>query len=150
LSAYCSFSSKILFHFSSVSTYLLIFSYSSLSLSSASDISPRNPNPGVSVGSYPVVLTIGIFSSSLIYLISSSFLASSRASSSHFHCKASLISLLISSLIFLFSCIFSCTFSVTTTLYSYTSSTIYVFTYRSSSISFLSFSSFFSPSSFTF
>jgi hypothetical protein len=89
--------------FCAVSYSYFILLNSSLSLSSAIDISSKSPIPLVSVGSKPLVLTIGILSSSLICLISSSFFLYSIASSSFFRYIASVSSLLTSSLILRFS-----------------------------------------------
>jgi hypothetical protein len=98
-----SFLSRLSYLFFSVSYSICLFWNSILSLSSAIDISSRSPWPPASVGSNPFVLTIGIFSSSLICLISSYLFLCSYSSSSLLRLRASEISLLIWFLNSLFS-----------------------------------------------
>lgn len=90
-----SFLSRLSYLFFSVSYSIYLFWNSILSLNSAIDISSSSPWPPASVGSNPLVLTIGIFSSSLIYLINSYLFLCSFSSSSLFLFSASDISLLI-------------------------------------------------------
>lgn len=98
-----SFLSRLSCLFFSVSYSIYLFWNSILSLNSAIDISSRSPWPPASVGSNPLVLTIGIFSSSLICLISSYLFLCSCSSSSLLRLRASVISLFIWFLNSLFS-----------------------------------------------
>jgi len=94
-SASLSFFYKLFYLFNSVSYSFFLLLNSNLSLSSDTDISSSRPNPPASVGSKPLVLIIGIFSSSLIYIINSCLFYCSYSSSSFFLFKSSDISLLI-------------------------------------------------------
>ena len=118
--ASCSFLVRFASLLNSTSCYYFLLLNSRRSRSSAIDISSMRPWPPASVGSKPLVLWIGIFSSSLIYLISSAFLASSAASSSWRFFKASCKSLWTSSLIALLSCYLRMTYSAAASLLAWT------------------------------